>query len=93
MGIQQEKGLTFAWIERKTSVLKPALQLNQSSLGSLYGSRDQIGGGVDDQVIRIKKAADGRRQRSRKIIDEKRAKNRAKNGSLEDNFMDSERLL
>ena len=37
------------------------------------------------------RAADGRRQRSRKIIDEKREKYRAKNGSLLNTLTDSKR--
>ena len=83
MGIQREKGgLTFVWIERKTSVLPPAIQSNQSSLFCLHCSRDRGGGGPNGQIVSIKRAADGRRQRSRKIIDEKREKYRAKNRSL-----------
>ena len=60
----------FARIERKTPVLRPALQSNQSSLCGLHRSRDRDGGGPNGQIVSIKRAADGRRQRSRKIIDE-----------------------
>ena len=40
------------------------------------------GGGPNGQIVSVKRAADGRRQRSRKIINEEREKYRAKNGSL-----------
>ena len=40
------------------------------------------GGGPNGQIVSVKRAADGRRQRSRKIIYEEREKYRAKNGSL-----------
>ena len=43
MGIHLEGCLTFAWIERKT----PALQSNQSFLGSLHRSRKEDSGGKD----------------------------------------------
>ena len=46
---EKEGGLTFARIERKTPVLRPALQLKQSSLYSLYRSTDQ---GEEDQMAR-----------------------------------------
>ena len=73
MGIHwEEQGLTFSQIKRKTPVLRPALQSNQSSLCCLHCSRDQRGGGSNGQVISINRAADGRRQRNRKIIDKKR---------------------
>ena len=41
-------------------------------MGSLYRSRDRGGGEPNGQVVSIKRAADGRRQRSREIIDEER---------------------
>ena len=47
------------------------------------------GGGPNGQIVNVKKAADGRRQRSRKIIDEEREKYRAKNGSLRNTSTDS----
>ena len=40
------------------------------------------GGGPNDQIVSIKRVADGRRQRGRKIIDEKREKYKAKNRPL-----------
>ena len=40
------------------------------------------GGGPNGQIGNVKRAADGRRQRGRKIINEEREKNRAKNRSL-----------
>ena len=45
--------------------------------------------GDEDQIVSINRAADGRRQRSRKIINEEREKYRAKNGSLWNTSTDS----
>ena len=45
--------------------------------------------GPNGQIVSIKKAADRRRQRSRKIIDEEREKNRAKNRFLHNMSTDS----
>ena len=45
----EEGGLTFARIERKTPVLRPALQSKQSSLCGLHCSRDR---GEEDQMAR-----------------------------------------
>ena len=39
-------------------------------------------GGPNGQIVSIKRAAHGRRQRSKKIVDEKRENYKAKNGSL-----------
>ena len=90
MGFHREQGgLIFAWIERKTTVLRLALQSKQSSLCGLHRSRDRRGGGPNGQIVSIKRAADGRRQRSREIIDEEREKYRAKNGSLRNTSTDS----
>ena len=47
------------------------------------------GGRPNGQIVSVKRAADGRRQRSRKIINEEREKNRAKNGSLRITSTDS----
>ena len=59
MGIHREEGdLTFARIERKTPVFKPAFQLNQRFLCSLQSSRDRGEGGLYGQVVSIKRAAD-----------------------------------
>ena len=41
------------------------------------------------QIVSVKRAADGRRQKSRKIIIEEREKYRAKNGSLRNTSTDS----
>ena len=90
MGIHREEGgLIFVRIERKTPVLRPALQSKQSSLCGLHRSRDRGRGGPNDQIVSIKRAADGRRQKSRKIIDEEKEKYRAKNGSLGNTSTDS----
>ena len=70
MGIHCEGGLTCARIERKTPVLRPELQSNQSSLCDLHHSRNRGGGGPNGLIVSIKKTADEGRQRSRKIIDE-----------------------
>ena len=82
-------GLTFTRIERKTPVLRPVLQSKQSSLCGLHRSGDRGGGGPNGQIISVKRAADGRRQRGRKIINEERKKYRAKNGSLRNTSTDS----
>ena len=82
-------GLTFARIERKTPVLRPGLQSKQSSLCGFHRSRDRGGGGTNGQIVSVKRAADGRRQRGRKIIDKEREKDRAKNGSLRNTSTDS----
>ena len=50
-----------------------------------WGPRD----GPNGQIVSVKRAADGRRQRSQKIIDKKREKYRAKNGSLRNTSTDS----
>ena len=72
-----------------TPVLRPALQSKQSSLCGLHRSGDRGGGGPNGQIVSVKRAADGRRQRSRKIINEEREKYRAKNGSLRNTSADS----
>ena len=59
-------------MERKTPVLTPAFQSNQSVLCSLYRRSDEGGGGPNSLIVSGKKAADVRRQRSRKIIGEER---------------------
>ena len=70
-------------------MLRPALQSKQSSLCGLHRSGDREGGGTNSQIVSIKRAADRRRQRGHKIIDEKREKYRAKNGSLQNTSTDS----
>ena len=83
MGIHwEEGGLTFSRIERKTPLLRTALQSKQSSSCGLHRSGDRGIRGPNGQIVSVKKAADGRRQRSMMINDEKREKYRAKNGSL-----------
>ena len=89
MGIHREEGLTFARIERKTPVLRPALQSKQSSLCGLHRNGNPGGEGPNGQIVSVKRAADGRRQRGRKIINEEREKYRAKNGSLRNTSTDS----
>ena len=82
MGIRREEGdITFARIERKTPVLRRSLQLKQSSMCGLHRSGDRGGGEPNGQIISIKRAADKRRQRGQKIINEEREKSRAKNGT------------
>ena len=51
----------FAWIERRTPVVRPVLQSKQSSLCDLHHSGDREGGGPNGQIVSIKRAADGRR--------------------------------
>ena len=67
-------GLIFARIERKAPVLRPPLQLKQSSLCGLHRRGDRKGRRPNSQIVSVKRAADGRRQRIREIIDEKREK-------------------
>ena len=71
---REEGGLIFARIERKTPVLRPALQSKQSIL---CGLRRRLGRGPNGQIVSLKKAADGKRQRGRKIINKEREKNTA----------------
>ena len=52
-----------------------------NSLCGLHRSGDRSGGGPNGQIVSVKRTADGRRQRGRKIINEEREKYRAKNGS------------
>ena len=67
MGIHREQeSLVFARIERKTPVLRPALQSKQSSLCGLHCCRDR---GPNGQIVSEKRTADERRQGSREIID------------------------
>ena len=62
MEIHLKEGfLTFARIERKTPVLRPALQLNQSSWCDFHGSRYRGGGEPISQIVCIKEAVDGSR--------------------------------
>ena len=46
------------------------------------------GGGPNGQIVSVKRAADGRRQRSRNIINEDREKYRVKNESLQNTSTD-----
>ena len=90
MGIHREEGgLTFARIERKTPVLRPALQSKQSSLCGLHRSRNREGGGSNGQIVSVKRTPDGKRQRDWMIINEEREKYRAKNRSLRNPSTDS----
>ena len=45
------------------------------SLCGLHRTRDRRGGRPNGQIVSVKKTADGRRQRSRKIIDEEQGQN------------------
>ena len=70
-------------------MLRPALQSKQSSLCGLHRSGNRGEGGPNGQIVSVKRAADGRRQRSRKIINEEGEKYRANNGSLWNTSTDS----
>ena len=59
MGIHREGGITFSRIERKTPVLRPALQLKQSILCGLHRCGDRGGGGPNGQIASVKRAVDG----------------------------------
>ena len=72
-------------------MLRPALQSNHTSLCGLHRSGDRGGEEPNGQIVNVKRAADRRRQRSRKIINEEREKYRAKNGSLRNTSTDSKR--
>ena len=76
-------------IERKTPVLRPALQSKQSLLCGFHCDGGRGRGGPNGQIISIKRAADRRRQRSRKIIDEEREKYRTENRSMQNTSTDS----
>ena len=90
MGIhRKEEGPTFVRTERKIPALRPALQLKQSSLCGPQHRGKRGGGGPNGQIASAKKAADGRRKRSLKIINEEREKYRAKNRSLQNTSTDS----
>ena len=60
----------------------------EATQGGLHHGR----GVPNGQIVSLKNAADGRRQRSRKIINEEREKYRAKNGSLRNTLMDSKEV-
>ena len=83
-----EGGLSYARIKRKTPKLRPALQSNWSSLCGFHRNRDREGVRPNCQIVSIKRAADGRRQRSREVIDERREKHRAKKGYLRNTSTD-----
>ena len=65
------------------------LQSKQSSLCGPHRSGDRGGREPNDQIVSVKRTADGRRQKIRKIINEEREKYRAKNGSLRNTSTDS----
>ena len=50
-------------------------------------------GGPTGQILSVKRAADGRRQESKEIIDEKRKKHRAKNKSSRNTSTDSKEAV
>ena len=64
---------------------RPSTQtsIRSSSLCTLHRNRGRGREGPNNQVVSIKRAADGRRQRRRIIIYQKRENHRAKNGSLQ----------
>ena len=63
--------------------------MKQSSLCGLHRSGDRRGGGPNGQIVSVKRVADGRRQRDRKIINGESEKYRAKNESLQNTSTDS----
>ena len=62
---------------------------DQRSLCGLHRSGDRGGGRPNGQIVSVMRAADGGRQRSRKIINEEREKYGAENGSLRNTTTDS----
>ena len=91
---REEGGLLFARSERKIPVLEPALQSDQSLLCDIHSSsiRNRGGGGPNGQIVTTKGSVDGRRQRTRKIINEEREKQGVKNGSLRNISTDSKEV-
>ena len=71
-----------------TPVLRSALQSKQSSLFVLHRSGNWRGG-PNGQIVSVNRAAEGRRLRSRAIVNEEREKYRAKNGSLQNTSTNS----
>ena len=88
---EKKEASYFLGLRGRQPVLRPALQSKQSFLCGLHCSGDRGGGGPHGQIVSIKRAADGRRQRGRKIINEEREKYRAKNGFLRNTSTDSKR--
>ena len=82
-----EKGdVTFASNQKKTLVFRPTLLSNQGSwFLQRYVPKKE---GPDGRVFSINRAVGGRRWRGREIVNEKREKNRAKNGSLRNALVD-----
>ena len=92
VGIHGKEGdLRFARSERKIPVLRRRYQRFSRFRAACVASTPAglRGGGPSGHVVRIKRAADGRRLRSRKIIDGKREKCMAKNGFLWNTSTDS----
>ena len=85
MGIHREGGFIFIWIRRKTPVLIPVLQSNQSSLCSLHNNRDRR---PEGQVISIPRTLTEISSKAGRSLKE-REKNRVKYGSLRNISTDS----
>ena len=89
VGIHREKeGLAFVRIERKTPILRLALQSKQSSLRGPHRCRNRRGGKPNGQIVSVKRVADRRRRRNKEFINKEREKCRAKNGSLRNTSTD-----
>ena len=69
---ERKEASHFSRIEKNTPVLRSALQTKQSSLFGLHHDRDRGGGGPNGKIDSVKRAAGGRRQKNRKIIDGER---------------------
>ena len=86
----EERGLTFTEIEKKTTVLRPVLQSNQSSLCSLHSRRRGVR--EEDQIARstayIEQLMEEDRYAGRLLMIREK-KYRAKNGSLQNTSTES----
>ena len=89
----EEEEVTITRIGRKTPILTPAPQSNQSYLYSLHRSRYRGEGEPNLHVVSIKRTADKTTQRSRKVIDNKKRKLKAKNKSLRNPSRDKKIIL
>ena len=78
MEINQKRGLTFAWIERKAPALRLTFQSVQNSLCGLCSRKDPGGDGSDRQVVNITRTVgESSRDLGRSLMN--REKHRPKN--------------
>ena len=75
--------------ERQYSSTQTGHPIETELFVGFHRSGDRGGVGPNGQIVSVKRAADGRSQRAREIINEEREKYRAKNGSLRNTSTDS----